>query len=145
MPSRPDDIAGIGIDTVTLSRFSAFVARHEERLGEVFTRRELAGAASRRQRELYLATRWALKEAVLKALGVGWRADVQWTDVEALGDLFSPLIRLHGAARTIAERCGRRAVVGSACADGDCAMAIAVLVGNGPARTQRAHLEIPPG
>jgi holo-[acyl-carrier protein] synthase len=145
MVPRPDDIWGIGVDLVTLPRFSGFLERHEERLGEVFTEGELAHAARQPRREFYLATRWALKEAVLKALGVGWRHDVQWTDVEALGDLSSPHIRLHGAASRAAGRGGEWAVMASAGVAGDCVIAIATLVRGGPDRTEGARLEILPG
>ncbi len=144
MLSPPDDICGIGIDLVMLPRFSAFLDRHDERLGEVFTEGELAEAATRRRRELYRATRWAFKEAVLKALGVGWRSDVQWTDVEALGNLFSPSIRLHGAARRIAERGGPWAVIGSASAEGSCVIAIATLVRRRISLNEGAGREISP-
>lgn len=140
----PGDVCGIGIDLVMLPRFSAFLGRHRERLAEVFTEAELADAAASRRLELYLATRWALKEAVLKALGVGWRSDIEWTDVEASGNLFSPRIRLHGAARRIAERGGPSAFIGSASAEGSCVIAIATFMRGRASANGGAGREIPP-
>ncbi|MFN8557583.1 MAG: 4'-phosphopantetheinyl transferase superfamily protein [Dehalococcoidia bacterium] len=43
---------------------------------------EVAQANASPNRAQYLAGRFAAKEAVLKALGVGWAQDVAWTDVE---------------------------------------------------------------
>lgn len=112
-----------------LPRFSAFLRRHEARLEEIFTPEELAAAGALRRRELYLATRWALKEAVLKALGTGWGAGAQWVEVEATGATFRPRVVLHGGAREIAARHGKCMVfAATACAD-DCVVAMVVLVG----------------
>jgi holo-[acyl-carrier protein] synthase len=119
----------VGIDVLALPRFAAFLTRNQDSLGDVFTRRELMSADSRHgRRVLYLATRWALKEAVLKALGTGWARGVQWTDVEAAGELFRPRIVLRGGARQAAEQSGAHAVVGSAASSGDSVIAIAALV-----------------
>ena len=145
MGLQPGDIYGIGIDIVEVPRFSSFLGRHGERVGEVFTGCELADAANGRQRDVYLATRWAFKEAVLKALGVGWRSDVQWTDVEALGDIFSPRIQLHGGARRIAEGQGQWTVIGSASSDGNYVLAIAAFVCGRASLTEDEAREILPG
>jgi holo-[acyl-carrier protein] synthase len=98
MQLPPGDVFGVGIDVLGLARFRAFLARNEKHLSEVFTRGELAAADASRRRGIYLATRWALKEAVLKALGMGWGGDVEWTDVEAVGGPFEPEVRARGRA-----------------------------------------------
>jgi holo-[acyl-carrier protein] synthase len=125
------DVFGIGIDVLELSRFHAFLARNEEHLSEIFTRRELTAADASRRRDLYLATRWALKEAVLKALGTGWEGDVEWTDVEAVGGLFEPRIVLRGVAKQVAEQSGASRAVASASSGGDCVMALVALTAIG--------------
>jgi holo-[acyl-carrier protein] synthase len=133
MPISGGDADGVGIDFVELDRFEAFVIRNQESLGEIFTRRELACADGDGQRVLYLATRWALKEAVLKALGTGWGSEVEWRDVEALGDLFRPRVTLRGGARRMAEGTGAAHAIASAASSGDCVIAMAALVPTGQA------------
>ena len=118
---------GLGIDILELARFSDFLRRNEEQLTEIFTQGELLAAAADGRRELYLATRWALKEAVLKALGTGWGRHVEWTDVEAVGDAFGPRIVLHGAAEKAATRSGTPRALGSASATGGTVIAMALL------------------
>lgn len=117
----------MGIDILDLVRFSEFLVRNEGRLTEVFTPRELSAAAADGRRELYLATRWGLKEAVLKALGIGWGGDVEWTDVEAVGAAFRPDIALHGAVEMAAAGNGTPRAVGSASASGETVIAMAML------------------
>ena len=126
-PQGSPDIVGLGIDLVALPRFSAFVRRHGDSLGEVFTPAELAAADRHFSRELYLASRWACKEAVLKALGTGWGAGVDWTDVEVLGGLLSPCVLLRGVAAQIAGRIGARLPIGSVAWAGPNVIAVAAL------------------
>ena len=116
----------IGVDLVDVPRFAEFLRRNRLDLGEVFTRRELA-AADIARRDLYLASRWGLKEAVLKALGTGWGSGVQFTDVEALGGISAPLISLHGKAQQLADEAGNPSVTGSTGCAGDSVIAIVVL------------------
>ncbi len=125
-PAPPDVCLGIGIDVVDLSHFVRFLRRNQSSLGEIFTEREMAAAEAER-RDLYLATRWALKEATLKALGTGWGSGVQFIEVEALGRLSAPRISLHGRAQQLAEEAGSASVAGSTGSAGECVIAIAVL------------------
>ena len=124
---RLSGACGLGIDILELARFSDFLVRNEEQLTEIFTQGELLAADDDGRRELYLATRWALKEAVLKALGTGWGRHVEWTDVEAVGDAFGPRIVLHGAAEKAATGSGTPRALGSASASGGTIIAMAVL------------------
>ena len=55
----------------------------------------------------HFAGRWAAKEAVLKALGTGWRKGISWRDIEVLnGTGGRPTVTLQGGTREIAERMG---------------------------------------
>jgi holo-[acyl-carrier protein] synthase len=119
----------VGIDLVELARFSDFAQRNQQGLPEVFTAGELAAAEGER-RSLYLATRWALKEATLKALGTGWASGVKWTEVEALGGIFAPEVKLSGDASRVAARQGITAANGSAAWSGDCVVAMVLLSGS---------------
>ncbi len=55
----------------------------------------------------HFAGRWAAKEAVLKALGTGWRRGISWRDVE-IRNLHSgsPSVALYGGARDYMEQNG---------------------------------------
>jgi holo-[acyl-carrier protein] synthase len=73
-----------GVDLVDIDRIEAMLAEHGQRFTErCFTEREQRYAdASHRQRAQRYAARFACKEAVLKALGTGWRDGIAWRDIE---------------------------------------------------------------
>ena len=72
------DIVGVGIDVVEVDRLKTAADRWGDRfLHRLFTERELARARPAGTRPQRLAARFAAKEAVMKATGVGWRA-VGW-------------------------------------------------------------------
>lgn len=101
-------IIGHGIDIVEVSRISEMLAEHGQRfLDRCFTPGEQAYADSRKGRDEHLAARFAAKEAVLKALGTGWRDGIAWTDVEvALEPSGRPTVRLHGETARVAREAG---------------------------------------
>lgn len=93
-------IVGHGIDIVEVERIARLVQEHGERfLERVFTPGERAYSESKKRRDEHLAGRFAAKEAVLKALGTGWRDGIAWTDVEVVSmPSGAPEIRLYGKA-----------------------------------------------
>jgi holo-[acyl-carrier protein] synthase len=99
----------VGVDLVELERIQRVVERHGERfLARIYTPEELARY---RQRLAELAARFAAKEAVSKALGVGLNHisshGIGWQEVEVLPDpLGKPLVRLSGRAQALAEEQG---------------------------------------
>ncbi len=98
-----------GIDLVEIARVERALERHGERfLARVFTQAEILYC---RARPPELAARFAAKEAVSKALGVGMRMmardGITWQEAEIIGDMRGkPLIRLHGRAAERAEELG---------------------------------------
>jgi holo-[acyl-carrier protein] synthase len=100
-------LVGIGVDVVEVDRVERAVARWGEAfLRRIYTPAELARADAAAGRPARLAARFAAKEAVMKALGVGWRA-LAWREIEILNDaLGRPHVRLHGAARRVAQERG---------------------------------------
>jgi len=98
-----------GVDLIELDRIRRLVEGHGERaLARVYTPAELAHC---RGRVPELAARFAAKEAVAKALGVGLHimaADgVRWYDVETLPDeKGKPVLHLHGRAAARAAELG---------------------------------------
>ncbi len=98
-----------GVDLVEIARVERALSRHGDRfLERVFTPAEVLYC---RARPAELAARFAAKEAVAKALGVGMRMmardGIGWREAEIVGDLRGkPLVRLHGRAAERAEELG---------------------------------------
>jgi holo-[acyl-carrier protein] synthase len=102
------DIIGIGTDITECLRIARMIERHGELfLGRVYTPEELRYCQSRKQATQHYTGRWAAKEAVLKALGTGWRRGISWRDIEVLNDpAGKPLVTLRGGAKEVADRLG---------------------------------------
>jgi len=85
-------ILGIGTDLIEIARIRAADARHGERFARrVLGTQEMERYRARRARSeargiSYLATRFAAKEAISKALGLGMRMPMSWRAVEILND-----------------------------------------------------------
>lgn len=105
-------IFGIGTDIVECSRIAAMLERHGEYfLERVYTPREIAYCQKHRASVERFAGRWAAKEAILKALGTGWRRGISWLDVEVCNQASGqPRVVLEGAALEYAARRGLREV-----------------------------------
>lgn len=103
-------IIGIGTDITECLRIANMIERHGELfICRVYTNGEIAYCSTRKAATQHYAGRWAAKEAVLKALGTGWRRGISWRDVE-VGNLPSgaPTITLHAGARDVADSLGIR-------------------------------------
>jgi holo-[acyl-carrier protein] synthase len=122
-------IAGIGVDIVDIARIQAMLDRYGERfLARVYTEAETAYAMGGANRAERLAGRFAVKEAVMKALGTGKSQGILWRDVETLrGHLGKPEVRLHGQAVNWATLRGFGAAHVSITHDGGKAVAFVIL------------------
>ena len=93
-----------GVDIIEVGRVRRVAETYGQRfLKRIYTEEE---AAYCRGRAPQLATRYAAKEAVMKALGTGVRG-VRWRDIEVVrrrGQ--APTVRLHGTALARAELLG---------------------------------------
>jgi holo-[acyl-carrier protein] synthase len=95
-------VRGIGVDAVDVERFRRVLERRPALAHRVFTDAERSYAASGQNPATRLAARFAAKEAVLKALGVGIGA-AAWRDVEVVrGDDGAPHVALAGHAADLA-------------------------------------------
>src|SRR2546422_2312968 len=100
-------IRGLGIDVIEVDRIRRAVGRWGEAfLYRVFTPAELSrGRVSAAMAER-IAGRFAAKEAVMKALGVG-RPGIGWQEIEITVDpMGKPEARLTGRAAAMADRLG---------------------------------------
>ena len=99
-------VVGVGIDAVDIDRLRAMLDRRRHLAERLFTPGELAYAHHASDPVPRLATRFATKEAVMKALGLGLGA-FGFHDVEVLRDgLDAPRLMLHGAAADLADVAG---------------------------------------
>jgi holo-[acyl-carrier protein] synthase len=98
-----------GVDIIELDRIRQAVERHGQRfLARIFTPQEIARYHHRLPE---LAARFAAKEAVSKALGVGLNHisthGIGWHEVEVLPDaLGKPVVHLSGRAQELAQAQG---------------------------------------
>lgn len=97
-------IYGIGTDLVEIGRIAAAVDRFGERFVErILGPQERARYEARRARSAsrglaFLATRFAAKEAVSKAIGLGLRSPMTWRAVEIVNaPSGQPQVVAHGA------------------------------------------------
>lgn len=94
-------ISGVGIDIIEIERIKKAISKNKTFLKKIFTEREIGYFDSRNNRTEVIAGNFAVKEAVVKALGVGF-VGIGFKDVEALRDTFGkPYIVLHNKARTM--------------------------------------------
>jgi len=100
-------IRGVGIDIVEVARVERAVARWGEAfLDRVFTDQERAHAGGTALAAQRLAGRFAAKEAVMKALGLGL-GSMAWREIEIATDAGGrPVVRLRGRAARAAARLG---------------------------------------
>ena len=91
-------IVGIGIDVVELHRMRQLLDRWGDRFIEkVFTEHEIAYSSSKADGTQHYAGRFAVKEAVAKALSTGWSSGFRWKDVEVTNDdSGKPSVELYG-------------------------------------------------
>jgi holo-[acyl-carrier protein] synthase len=102
------NIIGIGTDITECLRIAQMIERHGELfITRVYTPDEIQYCQSRKQSTQHFAGRWAAKEAVLKAVGTGWRRGISWRDVEIRNQLGGkPTVLLRGGVRDVADELG---------------------------------------
>jgi holo-[acyl-carrier protein] synthase len=108
-PAGSGHALSVGVDLIELDRIRRVLARYRERfLARIYTPEEVSRY---RDRLPELAVRFAAKEAVSKALGVGLNHisahGIGWREVEVLPDpLGKPVVHLYGRAQALANEQG---------------------------------------
>ena len=102
------NVIGIGTDIVECLRIAQMIERHAEMfIDRVYTPTEIQYCQSRKQSTQHFAGRWAAKEAILKALGTGWRRGISWRDIEVRNiPGGKPVVAMRGGARDVVESLG---------------------------------------
>lgn len=97
---------GLGVDIVEIARMAAVLKRTPRFKSRVFTADEQAYCDSMASPEIHYATRFAAKEAVLKALGTGFGwGTCDPRNVEVRRNVKGrPFVALHGAVKEIAQQ-----------------------------------------
>jgi len=99
-------VVGVGTDLVDLDRLRLVLRRTPSIVGRLFTEQEQAYAQQRRDPTERYGSRFAAKEAVLKALGLGL-GSVPFRDIEVVRmGSGAPSLVLHGRAAHAARERG---------------------------------------
>ena len=99
---------GIGTDIVEVARIQASLDRHGERfVRRVLARAEMEEFLAEKRPAHFLAKRFAAKEAVVKALGTGFRDGIRLTDIRVTRDVLGkPGLEYGGKTALLLEKMG---------------------------------------
>lgn len=86
-------VLGVGIDLIEIDRIAAALERRPRFAERCFTDAEASYCAGKASPPQHYAARFAAKEAVGKALGIGM---TRWREVEVVRGRGAPTIQLHG-------------------------------------------------
>ena len=119
----------IGCDIIEISRIRHFIDHHSEQLiGRVFTQREWDYCQQQANPYASFAVRFAAKEAVAKAFGVGIGKSLNWTSVEITNKSSgTPEVILDSQGQQLLKKLSATAVHVSLSHSHDNALAVAVI------------------
>ena len=79
------NIFGVGTDIVKNSRIKKLI-KNKKFINRIFTSSEIQGSKKIKQKVLFFSKRFAAKEAFVKALGEGFRKNINFNDIEVIND-----------------------------------------------------------
>lgn len=121
-------IVGIGIDMIEVARVEQAVKRTAAFARRIFSEPELKQSDRGRLRFEELAGRFAVKEAVLKAIKTGWRRGATFRDVTVLNEKTgAPFVELKGRTAEIAAGLGVKKIHVSISHTKELAVAVVIL------------------
>ncbi|MEG0324512.1 MAG: holo-ACP synthase, partial [Raoultibacter sp.] len=104
---RSQEEVGLGVDIVEIARMKAILERTPSFKTKVFSEDECAYCESKGVPEIHFATRFAAKEAVLKALGTGFSEGIGVRDIEVVRNAKGkPMVVLYRRAKEVAAELG---------------------------------------
>lgn len=120
-------IIGIGIDLVEIREMEKGL-QEEGFQSRVFTATEMDAVERFRNKSEHLGGKFATKEAFMKAIGVGLKQGMIFTQVEVLNDeLGKPYLHLHGEAEKRFRESGAQHTHVSISHSGGLAIAVVIL------------------
>jgi len=122
-------ILGVGIDLIEIDRIERALVRHPRLAERCFTPAEQAYCESRAYPPQHFAARFAAKEAVGKALGIGM---TRWHEAEVVRGRGAPTVILAGRCLQRASMLGVVEVMLSLTHSRGMAAAVAILRGGEP-------------
>lgn len=130
-------IAGVGADVMRIDRIAANLPSDDPFIRRGFTEAERAELEARADKRLFLASRFAAKEAVFKSLNASGNA-IPLHDVEILKDENGkPFVNLYGAAAEVARNQRIDSVMVSLSSEDEYVLAFAVAEATANARTEK--------
>ena len=97
-------IIGIGTDIVLNNRVKKLI-KNKNFLNRIYTNQEIKFAKKQKEIPSFLAKRFAAKEAFAKALGTGFRKNLNFKDIEILNDkLGKPYYSINSKLKKIIFR-----------------------------------------
>ena len=101
-------VVGLGVDIIQNNRIESIVDKWGDKfLKKIFTDYELNFIKKHKQKMQRYASNFAAKEAVVKALGTGFRSGIRFRNIELKRDsLGKPFIELAGSTKAFADNRG---------------------------------------
>jgi len=98
-------IIGIGIDIIKISRIEKIINKLNYKLAKrILSKKEFCQYLIKKNKINFLAKRFAAKEAAAKALGIGMRNGIKFSDFEIYNDNYgSSKLLLLNQAKTLAN------------------------------------------
>jgi len=125
-------VIGTGIDIVEVSRIKKAALKWKGSfLNKTFTSNEIAYARNKASIWQHLASRFAAKEAILKAFGKATEKGLRWTDIEIKNKKSGePTVRLSGRIKKIKAKIRGSEIIISLSHTRTYAIASAILITN---------------
>ncbi len=122
-------VKGVGTDLIKIARIEQALEKHGDRFAaRILTPDEIQLFEAAPSGVRYLAKRFALKEAIVKALGTGIAKGVGWQNINiSNNEAGQPLAELNGMAQTVMASLGASSLSVSLSDEQDYVLAFAVL------------------
>lgn len=100
-------IIGVGTDIIEVDRIERLISKQKKFKERIFTPGEIEYCEHKINKAQNYAARFAVKEALLKAMGTGWREGVAFKEIEIVNnERGKPELILSGTAKMITEKMG---------------------------------------
>ena len=97
----------MGTDIIEVKRIERLLSTQERFKERIFTRGEIEYCQHKKNNVQNYAARFAVKEALLKAIGTGWREGVAFKEIEVKNnEKGKPELLLSGTVKRITEEMG---------------------------------------